>query len=230
LRQIKAIIIGIGAMGKLLTKFMVEKGVNIVGAIGRKSNIGEDLGEVSGLGYPLNVSISDKSDVILSELGADIAVLSVFAEMERMYPLFKNCIQNNLNVITTCDESLYPWTTAPEITSKLDRLAKMHDVTIVGAGFQDMFLVNQIIQLSGASHTIEAIKGYQKYNCDDYGPLVAEWHHVGETLEEFNQRQKKTGQDLSYFRMSLEAIAAGLGLAVKKIAQSTEPISEDVDI
>ena len=30
--------------------------------------------------------------------------------------------------------------------------------------------------------------------------------------------------------MSLEAIAAGLGLTVKKIVQSTEPITEKVDI
>lgn len=230
MRRIKAIVYGVGEMGKIMTKLMVEKGVNIVGAIGHTSNIGKDLGEVVGLDYPLNVKISDNADAVLSEQEADIAVLAVYAEMERMYPLFKQCIENGLNVITTCDESLYPWTTSPELTSKLDKLAKKHNVTITGAGFQDTFLTNLIILLSGASHTIESITGMQKYNLDDYGLLVAEWHHLGETKDQFNQRLKEQGVDLSYFRMSLETIVAGLGLTIKKIEQSTEPVTEDVDV
>ena len=34
MRKIKAIVYGVGAMGRVMTKFMVEKGVDIVGAIG----------------------------------------------------------------------------------------------------------------------------------------------------------------------------------------------------
>jgi len=229
--KIKAIVYGLGTMGKVMAKLMVEKGVSVVGAVDINPDIvGKDIGEVVGLGYPLNVEISDNADAILSELQADIVVLAVYAEMERMYPLFKKCIENNLNVITTCDESLYPWTTSPEPTSKLDKLAKKHGVTIVGAGFQDIFLTNIVMLLSGASHTIESISGQQKYNIDDYGAIVAEWHHLGETKDQFYQRVKEQGVDLSYFRMSLETIAAGLGLTIKKIERSNEPITEEVDI
>jgi len=48
-------------MGQVMTKFMVEKGVDIVGAIDINPDIvGRDLGEVAGLGYPLNVGIQEK--------------------------------------------------------------------------------------------------------------------------------------------------------------------------
>lgn len=231
MRKVRAIVYGPGQMGAIMTKMMVEKGVTIVGAINRNPEmVGKDLGEVAGLGYPLNVRLNNNAKEVLSKCEADIAVVAVHAEMEASYEMFRNCIENGLNVITTCDEALYPWTTSPEITSALDRLARKHGVTITGAGFQDFFLVNQIILLSGASHTIREINGYQKYNVDDYGPMVAEWHHVGETLEQASQREKAEGTDISYFRMSLEAIVAGIGLTVKKIEQSTKPLTEEVDV
>jgi 4-hydroxy-tetrahydrodipicolinate reductase len=230
MRRIKAIVYGVGEMGKIMTRFMVEKGVIIVGAIGHESNVGKDLGEVAGLGYPLNVKISDNADEVLSQQGADIAVLAIYSQMERMYPLFKRCIESGVNVITTCDEALYPWTTSPELTSNLDKLAKRYNVTITGGGFQDVFLSNIIILLSGASHTIESITGQQKYNLADYGPMTVEWRHIGETKDQFYHRMKEQSAERLDLPVSLETICAGLGLTVKKIKQSREPITEDVDI
>jgi len=97
--NIKAIVYGVGAMGKMMTKFMVEKGVVIVGVIGHVSNIGKDLGEVADLGYLLNVRISDDADAVLSEQKADIAVVALFTEMDTMYPHLVKCLENGLNVM-----------------------------------------------------------------------------------------------------------------------------------
>ena len=231
MEKIKAIVYGPGQMGQIITRLMVEKGVIAVGAINRNpDNVGKDLGEIAGLDYPLNVKLNNDADEVLSQVEADIAIVCVFAEMDRSFPQFKKCIENGINVITTCDESLYPWTSSPEITARLDRLAKEHRVTVLGAGFQDTFLTNEIILLSGASHTIVSIEGYQRYNVDDYGLMVAEWHHVGETLDDFARRETEEGTDLSYFRMSLETIAAGLDLTVKSIEQRTEPLTEETDL
>jgi hypothetical protein len=231
MNEIKGIIYGLGQMGRILARLSVEKGVIPVGAIDMDpAAAGKDLGELAGFSYPLNVKVSDNADEVLSQNEADIALIAVFAELDRSFPLFKRCIENGVNVITTCDESLFPWTTSPEITAKLDKLAKRHGVTIVGAGFQDTFLANEIILLSGASHTIEIINGHQSYNIDDYGPVVAEWHNLGETLDEFRKREQEEGMDLSYFVMSLETIAAGLGLTIKNISQHTEPLTSETDL
>ena len=231
MNEIKGIVYGLGQMGRILTRLIVEKGVIPVGAIDADpASVGKDLGELVGLGYPLNVRVSDDADEILSKNEADIALIAVYAEMDRSFPLFARCIENGVNVITTCDESLFPWTTSPEITARLDKLARKHGVTIVGAGFQDTFLANEVILLSGASHTIESISGYQSYNIDDYGPVVAEWHNLGETLDEFSKREEEEGTDLSYFIMSLETIAAGLDLTIKSIDQRTEPLTGEKDV
>lgn len=229
--RIKAIVYGVGEMGKLTTKLMVEKGVIIVGAVGHVSNIGKDVGEVAGLGYPLNVQIRDDADAVLSQQQADIAVLSLFTEMERMYPYLKKCIESGLNVITTSEEALYPWLTSPELTAKLDKLAKEHGVTVTGGGYEDGLWVSIMGVLSGASHTVESIATKEKWNADDYGPVVAEYFHVGSTKEEFNNWLKeRSSEGGGYLRPFLECQIADLGLTAKSVKQTFEPIIEDVDL
>lgn len=231
MRKIKAIAYGVGKMGKLLSKYMVEKGVEIVGAIDANPEIvGKDLGEVVGLSYPLGVTISDDADTVLSEQKADIAVLALFTWMEAMYPYYKRCIEKGLNVISTSEEPLYPWTTSPELTSDLDKLAKAHGVTITAGGFQDTFWVNLVVLLTGVSHTIETVTGQQKYNVDEGGPMGAKKRHFGETKGEFYQKIREQGTPPSYTRMALEAVIAGLGLTIKKIQSSVRPTLDDVDI
>ena len=52
-RKIKAIVYGVGTIGKIATRYMMEKGIEIVGAIDLSPVIvGKDLGEVAGLGRP----------------------------------------------------------------------------------------------------------------------------------------------------------------------------------
>jgi len=230
MERIKAIVYGVGEMGRIITKLMVEKGVLIVGAVGHVSNIGKDVGEVAGLGYPLNVKISDDADAVLGKQQADIALVALFTEMERMYPHLKKCIENGLNVITTSEEALYPWPTSPELAAKLDRLARDHGVTITGSGSEDSLWVNLISVLTGSSHTIESVVMKTKFNVDDYGPGVAEYWRVGSTREEFDTWLEERPPETGYLRAVLECQIADLGLSVKNIWQTFEPVIDDVDI
>ncbi|MFO7996998.1 MAG: dihydrodipicolinate reductase [Dehalococcoidia bacterium] len=229
--KIRAIVYGVGEMGRIVTRFMVEKGVDVVGAIDLNPEIvGKDLGEVVGLGYPLNVQISDDADSVVCAQQADIAVVALLTEMERIYPHLEKCIENGLNVITTSEEAFYAWTTSPVLASRLDKLARKHAVTVTGGGYQDVFLVNLITLLTGTSHTIKSISGRERYNIDDYGPVVARHNHVGQTEEEFEKDIAEEGIQPSYFRMNLESLVADLGLTIKEIVQRSEPTIDDVDI
>jgi len=230
MRRIKAIIYGVGEMGKLMTRLMVEKGVDIVGAIGHVSNVGKDLGEVVGLGYPLNVTITNDADAVLTQQEADIVVMSFCSDMETMYEPAKKCIENGLNVISITEEALYPWNSFPVTTSKLDKLAKSHGVTITGGGIQDLIWVNLISVLTGASHSIESVMNQTTGNADDYGLVVAEHFHIGEPKEEFYRKTQEEKLEESFIGTSLKALIADLGLTITRKRQSVAPVlaAEDV--
>ncbi len=229
-RRVRAIQYGVGTMGKIFVRRLVEKGVDVVGAIGHKSNIGKDLGEVCELGYPLNVTISDDADAVLSELEADIVIVAVASLMEDIYPLLKRCAENGKNAITIGEEALYPWTTSPVSTAKLDRLAKKNGVTIAGSGYQDIFWVNLITLVTGGSHRIDSIKGTGKFNVDDYGPELAKVYGVDMTGDEFEAKIVKGAQVPSYFRNTVEMICSQIGWTIKSLTQTTEPIVADEPI
>jgi hypothetical protein len=231
MRKIKAVVYGVGGLNKLITKFMVEKGIDIVGAIDVNPDlIGKDLGEVAGLNRNLNVVISDDADTVLAEAGADVASVAIFSQMERMYPIFRKCIENGLNVITTAEQALYPWEIYPQTAAKLDKLARKHGVTITAGGNLDNTRVNMMILLTGVCHTINSITLRQQSDLRRNLPGVLNRYGIGGTREEYSKYSKVKGQEPTSLRLALEAIMADLGLTVKKIEESAEPAILDEDL
>jgi len=231
MERIKALMYGVGAMARtFMVKFMVEKGVQIVGAVARTSNVGKDVGEVCGVGHPLGVKITDDVDEAISGRQIDIAVLTVTSLMPDMYEHIAKCVSNGINVITIAEEALYPWETSPVIAAKLDKLARKHGVTITGSGYQDIYWANMVTQLAGTAQRINSITGTARYNISDYGPEVANLHFVGDTEAQFHAKIKKQGLLPSFLRNCAELICADMGLTITGVKASCEPIKDDVDI
>ena len=104
---------------------MLDHGIEIVGAIDNNPNIvGQDVGDFAGLGYKTGVLISDNAEEVFSNCDADIAIVTILSYMPEMYDFFETAIKHGVNVITTCEEAIYPWTTSPSETNRLDKLAK----------------------------------------------------------------------------------------------------------
>ena len=135
-RDIRAIVYGVGAMGSVLTRLLLDKGVEIVGAVGRsRDKVGRDLGEVAGLDRYLGVTIDADPEQAL-EAGSDIAVVCVSSHMSAMHDHFSVCLKHGINVVTIEEETVYPWTTAPDHANELDALAKANGVTLAASGAQ----------------------------------------------------------------------------------------------
>jgi hypothetical protein len=224
MRRIKAIVYGVGAMNSVATRLMLEKGVDIVGALARNpEKVGRDLGEVAGLGYRTGVVIDDDPERVLSTRQADIAVVAIASYMADMYEHLGRCAEHGVNAVTIAEEALYPWNTSPTQAAELDRLARRNGVTITGTGHQDTYWVNLVSMVCATAHRIERITGRASWNVDDYGPEVVKDQRVDNTVEEFEAWLAEADRPPSFGRNTLGALVSDLGLTVASAATTTRP-------
>lgn len=182
--------IGCGKMSAYTMRYVMEDGCELVGAIDRDSDlVGEDISKVIGGDYQ-DVEITDWDDAedLLRRVKPDICIITTMSLMKDIIEPMLLCASLGINAITTCEEAFYPFNSSPAIVRKIDELAKAHNCTITGSGYQDCFWGNLIAVLAGATHTINKIAGSSSYNVEDYGIALAKVHGVGLSKEQFEEQ------------------------------------------
>ena len=184
-RKIKAVQYGVGKMSVYTMRYMLEKGIEIVGAIDVNPEVvGKDIGEIMGNGN-MGIVVTDAKEArtVLANSKPDICVIttrSLFSEVEEPFML---CAELGINAISTCEEAFFPMNSNPNLTKKIDELAKKNNCTITGTGYQDIYWGQLISSIAGSTQTIKKIKGSSSYNVEEYGIALAEAHGAGLTLD-----------------------------------------------
>ena len=190
MEKVRAIQYGVGKMAVYTMRYMLEKGIEIVGAIDVNPDIvGKDIGSLMGR-EELGIKVIDAKDAkeLLENTKPDICVVttrSLIGELEK--PLIL-CASMGINAITTCEEAFFPMNSNPELTKKIDELAKENNCTITGSGYQDIYWGQLVSSIAGSTQRIVKIKGSSSYNVEEYGIALAESHGAGLTLSEFDEK------------------------------------------
>ena len=181
---------GCGKMSVCTMRYVIENGGEIVGAVDINPDvIGKDIGEIIGTDkVGVVVNSVDKAEELLTELKPDCVIVTTMSLLADVEDALMLCAKCGVNAITTCEEAFFPMNSNPNLTEKIDKLAKENNCTITGSGYQDAFWGNLITTLVGATHNITKIKGSSSYNVEDYGIALAKAHGAGLTKEEFEEQ------------------------------------------
>jgi 4-hydroxy-tetrahydrodipicolinate reductase len=233
--EIKVILCGLGPMGKLIAKGILEKkGLKIVGAIDiAKEIVNKDLGEVLGLGKNLGITVTNDVENLLSKIEADIAIISTKSYLRDVYPQIALFIKAGINVISTCEELSYPYYKYPELSNEINLLAKKHRVTVLGTGINPGYLMDTLpIVLTGACKHVESIKVTRVMDSSKRRVSYQKKIGMGLTPEEFRKMvdEKKITGHVGLLE-SIAMIAAALGWKLDEIKElPPEPVIAEKEI
>jgi hypothetical protein len=227
--KIRIVLFGVGAVGAMIAKFLLGKqGLEIVGAVDvAKDKVGKDLGEVLGLGKKLGMKVSDDPDGLLFKVKADVAVHATSSYLKDVYPQIATVVKHGVNVVSTCEELSYPFVSEPELTRKLDSLARRHNATVLGTGINPGFLMDTlVITLTSVCQEVERIEATRVMNAATRRLPFQKKIGGGLTVDEFRKKiSEKQITGHVGLEQSIGMIAAALGWKLDKIVvEDVEPV------
>ena len=243
----KVVQYGCGKMSKYTMRYVYEKGGEIVGAIDINPDIiGKDIGSIIGCeNKGVVVSSINSAREVFETTNPDVCIITTMSLLSDIEDALLLCAEFGINAITTCEEAFFSWNSNPNLTKKIDALAKLNNCTITGSGYQDIFWGQLITSICGATQSIKKIVGESWYNVEDYGIALAEAHGAGLTLDEFDEKiasvdrmSKEERQKLidsgiyspSYMWNVNGWLCQKLGLTVKNQTQKCVPETYTEDI
>ncbi len=221
MKKVKAVLYGVGAVGSLIAKSLLQKeGVEIVGAIDvAKEKEGKDLGEVLGTGKTVGVVVSSNADVVLSETKPNIVVHATSSYLKEVYLQLAEIVKHSVNVVSTCEELSYPFFSEPQLAERLDMLAKKHRATILGTGINPGFFMDTlVITFTAVCQRIETIKAVRIMNAATRRVPFQKKIGAGLSVKEFHKAiEKKLITGHVGLEQSISMIAAALAWKLEKI-------------
>lgn len=226
--KIRAVIFGLGPMGIGISELLIKRGIEIVYAFDYdEKKIGIDLGRFLGLGKDLGVKISDQ----MEKIDADIVIHSTTPLLDIAKDEIIGLLKQGYNVISTCEELVYPINENYTIAEEIDRVAQKNNVSVIATGSNPGFILDTLpIFLSLACHEINKIIAVSIVD-----PLTRNFDFqkksgAGLTIEEFKERLLSGEIKHPGLSESIAMIANSLGIKIDKIKEKIEPIITDVEI
>ncbi len=234
-RYVKVAVWGFGAMGSGMVKMISNKsGFDIVGVSDTYEGfVGKSIFDLLSIKNPQShdVLVEKNIERILVEEKPDVVLLATDSFTKKAYEKIKYIVKHKCNVISTAEEMAFPQAKEPELSKKMDQLAKDNGVTILGTGVNPGMMMDLLaICISGVMTDVKDMEISRINSLSPFGPTVMEEQGVGLTLDSFNEKLIK--DELSGhvgFIESTYMIAKALGLEVQDFEQSMSPIVTNVD-
>ncbi len=235
MKNIKVVIWGFGAMGKgMADMLLTKKGVEITGVCDLHPDlVNKSIFNVleSKKGNHEEVLVSDNIENLLDNRKCDVVLLATDSYTSKAFPKMKMILEKGINIISTAEEMAYPKAQEPELTIKLDKIAKDNGVTVLGTGINPGFIMDLlVVALSGVMTDVEHIEANRVNSLSPFGPAVMEEQGVGITVDTFNKGVKdNTLAGHVGFAESVLMIADAIGVKLDGFEQQMAPIVTSID-
>ncbi len=227
--MLRVSLVGLGQIGGLILKNLYRRGYDIIAVVDIDDNkVGKDAGSLA-FGEEIGVKVSSK---IQDVQGSDVVLHSTTSFFDKAYPQLEKIVKLGSNVISTCETLSYPWARYPVLANRIDKLARIHGVTIVGAGINPGFVLDTLPSiLASTVPNLRKIQAVRRLEPTKRRPAFQK--KVGIGLSEKVYREKLEKGELTGHVGYLESaylIMQVLGRQPSDVREWQEPVTADQTI
>lgn len=228
MKKIKVGVWGFGAMGKGIVEMIGEKPhMELVGVCDiRPDYQGQSITDLMDGHYTgENIRISEKIELVIKQK-PDLMVIATDSHVAGTYSKIEKVLKNGIHVISTAEEMAYPKANAPELSERIDQLAKQHKVSCLGTGINPGFVMDLLaIFMTAPMQRVDKIEITRVNSLSPFGQTVMEEQGVGLSLEAFDNKHRQ-GALAGHvgFKESVYMIGEALGVTIDRFEQTMKPI------
>jgi hypothetical protein len=226
-RPIRVVHYGLGAIGSAIARLTTaQRGLEVVGGIDRDpAKVGRDLGDVIGIDRRLDTAVSDNATELLLRTHPDVVIHATTSLFHQVYSQILDCVAARANVISTCEELVYPYAKAAAASDELNRLAVQSGVTVLGAGVNPGFVMDLLpLLLTAPCMDIKRISVSRLIDATDRRASVHQRIGAGLTLDQFRDHVAQGKVRHVGLSESIHMLADGMGWQLNRVTETIDPI------
>lgn len=220
---LRAIIYGMGTVGRVAARFLTEKGVQVVAGYSRSAQGAEDALPGIDLCTP---------DVPFDRFAADLVLFTHGSTLADLWEPARRAAEAGLDAITIADEAFDPFGLAPDMQTAmaLDSLFKRRGRRLAALGIQDSFWFAQPVALSAAAQRIDRLSCTNLCDLAQFGAQTGNDLPIGATLAGFELWATRQTTRRSAMEIALRPAFRAMGLGEARFTQAFEPLLASKDL
>lgn len=226
-KKIRVVQYGLGPIGCKVTQYLTERGhFEIVGAIDSDpKKVGTDLGQLAELKTLLDLVVTANSRNLLERVNADVVVLTTTSSLEKIRPQIMEVISCGKNVVSTCEELMYPWIANSEIAREIDEAAKEHNVSVLSSGVNPGFLMDFLpLVMTSICRDVKKVTVERIQDAQFRRLPFQEKIGAGLSVQEFASRVRRGSLRHVGLRESMHLMAKRLGWILDRTEDVVNPV------
>lgn len=219
---------GFGRVGRAMATLLSRRtGVEVVAVISR-SLAGQPAHQhVPGL--PAHLIITSDAERMLAETRPQATLLATAPRLADVSGQLILALQAGCDVLSTCEELVFPWVAHRDAAETLDRAARKTGVSLLSAGVNPGFVFDALVlQALSSRWSPTAVTVSRVTDASSFGPAVRGRLGLGLEPAAF-EAMAAAGSIAGHvgFRESMDLVAAALGAEVETFEESLKPLIAD---
>lgn len=223
-------IYGMGQYGQMIARLAVAKGWPIVAAFNRAGpKVGQDVGQLIGLGRDLDVLVQDKDTGDFGAVDADIGVVTHRDLLSANMEAYRRLMAQGCNIACHGVQSYLPASNDPDAAAEIETLAQSNGVTFTGCGIWDMSRIWSGILAAGPCTDLKSI--HISSLTDPQGQCTSlaqiKQYCLSESVETFRARDIANNKAALAKKTIPEMVLRALGYTIIESTAVIEPVTYD---